>query len=36
MKERMSYDELFEIYQLLEDYYPDQLAQIKAMMRDEQ
>ena len=33
-KPRPTYDELFEIYQLLEDYYPDQLRQIEAMMEE--
>jgi hypothetical protein len=26
---RPTYDELFEIYQLLEDYFPDQFREIK-------
>jgi len=35
-KTRPTYDELFELYQMMQEYYPDQLREIEEITQEEE
>ena len=35
-KTRLTYDELFELYQMMQEYYPDQLREIEEIIQEEE